>query len=92
MNAAFSRQLALLVQEPPSDLDPMTVIKIREDLVRATDRGDDQFADLPEYLQEQLRDWPRYKLMRPGFVGGSRVMEREWIHAPTQEQGTLLLS
>lgn len=61
MDATFSRQLAALVQEPPADLDPMSVIKIREDLMRATDRGADQFADLPEELQEQLRQWPRYQ-------------------------------
>ena len=30
------------------------------------------------------------QLMRPGFVGGSRVTEREWNHGPTQEQGTPL--
>lgn len=59
MNATFSRQLAALVQEPPADLDPMAVIKIREDLVRATDRGADEFADLPEELQEQLLQWHR---------------------------------
>lgn len=61
MNATFSRQLAQLVQEPPPGLDPMTQIQIREDLVRATARGADQFTDLPEELQEQLRVWPRYR-------------------------------
>lgn len=30
MNATSSRQLAQLVQEPPTDLDPMTQIQIRE--------------------------------------------------------------
>ena len=60
MNATFSRQLAQLVQEPPADLDPMTQIHIREQLVAATDRGADQFTDLPEDLQEQLRQWPRF--------------------------------
>lgn len=39
MNAIFSRQLAQLVQQPPADLDLMTVIQIREQLVAATDRG-----------------------------------------------------
>lgn len=61
MNATFSRQLAALVQEPPSDLDPLIQIQIREQLVAATDRGADQFTDLPEDLQEQLRQWPRYR-------------------------------
>ena len=61
MNATFSRQLAQLVQEPPADLYPMRVIRIREDLVHATNRSADQFSDLPEDLQEQLRQWPRYE-------------------------------
>lgn len=60
MNATFSGQLAALVQEPPADLDPLTIIKVHEELVRATDRGADQFSDLPEEFQEQLRQWPRY--------------------------------
>lgn len=60
MNATFSRQLAQLVQEPPADLDPMSVIKIHEDLVRATDRRADEFAGLPDKLQDQLRQWPRF--------------------------------
>lgn len=63
MNATFSRQLAQLVQEPPADLDPMSVIKIHENLVRATDRGADEFADLPKDLQEQLREWPRCQVI-----------------------------
>ncbi len=63
MNATFSRQLAQLVQEPPTDLDPMSVIKIREDVVDATNRGSDEFADLPEDLREQLRRWPRYSAL-----------------------------
>lgn len=73
MNATFSRQLAQLVQEPPADLDPMNVIKIREDLVKATGRGADQFDDLPEVLQEQLREWPRYRAIFSHSQGRPRA-------------------
>ena len=61
MNATFSRQLAGLIQVPPADLHPLQEIEIREALVAATVRGADQFTDLPEELQEQLRQWPRYE-------------------------------
>lgn len=61
MNARFSRQLAALIQQPPADMHPLKVIKIREDLDRAAGREANQFSDLPEDLQEQLRQWPRYQ-------------------------------
>jgi hypothetical protein len=62
----------------------MTIEMLSDDYaVEHVTRGD-------EALDRALHHSYRAMVMHSGLVGGSRVMEREWDHAPTQEQRTPL--